>query len=78
MLATPNPSTKLVELGQTKAFSPIDDDRRSIGDIDTDLDHGSCHENVKLAITEGNHHLIFFPWKHASMEQGNAQIGKDF
>src|SRR3954465_15237760 len=78
MLATTNSPTQLVELRQSKAFGILNQDDRSIRHVYPHLNHRRTHQNIILARSKGAHDLILFLPAHASMQERQTQIGKDF
>src|SRR6266550_1699043 len=64
--SSPDPSAKLMQLGETESFSTEDDHHRRVWYVYAHLDHRGGDEDVDLARGEAAHDRIAFFRRHAA------------
>lgn len=68
---------KLVQLGEAEAFRVLNDHDRGVGDVDTDFDDSSGHENLNIVAAEFLHDVFFFFAGKAAVEQADLEFGEN-
>ncbi len=64
---TADPPPQLVEISQSEAVGPVNEDGIGIGDVDTAFDDGGGEEDVRLPVDEGMHDLFQVVPSHLSV-----------
>ena len=73
LAAAPDPSAKLVQLGQTEALGALDQHHRGVRHVHADLDDGRRDQHVELAVAERAHDRVLFGRAHPPVQQSQAQ-----
>ena len=66
--------TELMELSETEALSPFNNDVRRVRYIYTDLNDGCRNENIDIVLKEAFHYRILFFGGHLAVENGNVRV----
>ena len=69
MLAAPDATAQLVQLGDAEALGVLDEHYGRVGDVDADLDDGRGDEHVGFAGGERGHRLLLLARSHAAVQQ---------
>ena len=67
MVGAPDAPAQLVELRETEAVRPVDDDRVDIGYIQTRLDDHTADQDVDLPLEELHHHGLKLALRHLAV-----------
>ena len=78
MGAASDPSSQLMELGESKAFGILNEHDRRVGHIDPDFDDGGGNEDLDLLLAECLHFLSAAVSVDLAVEVINLQIRKAF
>lgn len=73
---TANPSAQLMELGKTETLCVEYDHDRRIGHIDTHLNNGRGHKNLRLTAHKTSHLLVLLGRLHASVNLAESAFGE--
>ena len=55
----------------------LNDHDRGVGDVDTDFDDSSGHENLNIVAAEFLHDVFFFFAGKAAVEQADLEFGEN-
>ena len=69
MLASSNPSSELVQLGQSKTVCAVDHHHGSVGDINAHFHYWRGHQYVQFTVPKLAHDLLFFLGSHTPVQQ---------
>ena len=74
---SPNAATELVQLRQPEPLRVLDDHHAGVGNVDTDLDHRRCHQNIKVSGEELPHYTFFFSCRELPVDETDPFLGED-
>src|SRR5690606_34583021 len=73
-----DPTPQLVQLTQTEAVGPVDNEGVDRGNVDAGFDDRRAHENVVAALPEVDDHLFESAFVHLPVGDGDARFGYEF
>src|SRR6267143_473049 len=76
--AAADAAAKLVELGEAKALSVLDDHDGGVGDVDADFHDGGGDEDLGFVFAEALHDFFFFVAGEAAVQEAELELGKNF
>ena len=65
-----------MQLSETQALRIFNDHDVRVGDIDADLNHGRCNQQIKIAMAKCSHHLRFVIGLHPAVNKANTTMGQ--
>ena len=75
LVAASHASPHLVEVAESEAVRPADDDGVGVGDVESALDDGGGDEHVVVVGGEVRHHLLQVGGRHLAVSDGHAGVG---
>src|SRR5882762_3744605 len=76
--AAADAAPKLVELGEAKALSVLDDHHGGVGDVDADFHDGGGDEDLGFVFAEALHDFFFFVAGEAAVQEAELELWKNF
>ena len=69
---------ELVQLGQSEAVRPVDDQRIGIRNVQAAFDDAGTHQHIDVARRELEHRLLQFPFGHLPVGDRDPRLGHQF